>query len=289
MSRIEALDRLARAVPESKGIEGYRPGGLPGLGFIAFTSPTPLEGTVYEPVVCLILRGRKRTTAGSTTVDFGPGESLIVSHSLPVVSQVTECPYLALTLALDVGVLRGLMQEVTAAAPSADRPECLGVDYADEELIDALERYVRLVGRPAAESQVLAPLVFKEIHFRLLLARHGGMLRALLHVDSNASHIHRAIAEIRRDFRSTLSVPRLATRIGMSESAFHRHFKAITGRSPLQYQKVMRLQEAHRLISAEAYSVSRAASEVGYGSPTQFSREFSREFGTPPSRVSALG
>jgi len=288
MTRSELLERLALAFPTASGSEGYLPGGLPGLGFVRHSAPTPLEGIVYEPVVCLILRGRKRTTAGPITVDFGPGESLIVSHDLPVLSQVTECPYLALILSVDVDILRSLMDEVGERAATKTRAATLDVDRTEEPLIEALGRYVSLADRPS-EAKVLAPLVLQEIHFRLLMAPHGGMLRKLLRTDSNASHIHRAVREIRENFRSALSIPQLARSIGMSESAFHRHFKSITGTTPLQYQKAMRLLEARRLISAEGYPVSRAAFEVGYASPTQFSREYSREFGAAPRVHATVG
>lgn len=270
------------------GLEGYVPGGLPGLGFVRYSAPTPIQATIYEPVACLILRGRKQTSAGPMTVNFGPGESLVVSHDVPVLSQVTECPYLALILSLDIGLLRTLTNEIDGGAFPKARAESLNVNVADKSLIDALGRYVAL-GKNPTEAQVLAPLVLKEIHFRLLIAPHGGMLRKLLRTDSNASHIHRALREIRRDFRSALSVPDLARWTGMSESSFHRHFKAITGTTPLQYQKAMRLLEARRLISSGGYPVTRAALEVGYASPTQFSREYSREFGVAPRVHAATG
>jgi len=277
----ELIERTEALFPVSDGHEGYLPGEFPGLGFVCHSRPTPIEATVYEPVVCLILRGRKQTTAGPMTVNFGPGESLVVSHELPVVSQVTECPYLALILSLDIGLLRTLVNEAGEGSPVHAHAATLDAAPADEGLIDALGRYVSLGGTPS-EAQVLGPLVLKEIHFRLLVAPHGGMLRELLRTDSNASHIQRAVREIRMDFRSSLSVPALARKIGMSESAFHRHFRRITGTTPLQYQKAMRLLEARRLISTEGYSVSRAALEVGYSSPSQFSREYSREFSVSP-------
>lgn len=286
MTRDERLERLALAAPTSDGLDGYLSGGLPGLGFVRHSAPTPLEGTVYEPVICLILRGRKQTAAGPMTVDFGPGESLIVSHDLPVLSQVTECPYLALILSLDVSILRSLVDQVEQSMATRTQAATLDVGRTEGSLLEALSRYVALAESPA-EAEVLGPLVLKEIHFRLLMAPHGGMLRSLLRADSNASHIRRAVRRIRENFRSTLSVAQLAKRIGMSESAFHRHFKLITGTTPLQYQKALRLLEARRLISAEGYAVSRAALEVGYASPTQFSREYSREFGVAP-RIHAV-
>jgi AraC-like DNA-binding protein len=284
----ELIERTGPHLPAPGDPEGYFEGRLPGLGFVSHSSPTTIEATVYEPVVCLILRGRKRTTAGPMAVDFGPGESLVVSHDIPVLSQVTECPYLALILSLDLSLLRSLTDEVEDRAAASARAATLRAGPTDELLIDALGRYASLAGSPA-EVKVLAPLVLKEIHFRLLVAPHGGMLRRLLRPDSNASHIQRAVREIRKDFRSALSVPELARRTGMSESAFHRHFKAITGTTPLQYQKAMRLLEARRLISTEGYSVSRAALEVGYASPSQFSREYSREFSVAPRVHAAMG
>src|SRR5690606_20868538 len=120
------------------------------------------------------------------------------------------------------------------------------------------------------DTEVLGPLILKEIHYRLLMAPCGGMLRNLVRYDSPASAIARAIADIRRDFRRTIAIPMLAQRVGMSESAFHKHFKAITCSTPLQYQKDLRLLEARRLLATEGVSVSTAAYEVGYASPTQF-------------------
>lgn len=275
------IEALERAIPELRGGVGYLPSRLPGLGVVRQTSPTPIEATVYEPVLCLILRGRKRTLAGPLSVDFGPGESLIVSHDLPVVSQVTEYPYLALILSLNIGILRSVGDELDAHGVPPSGTPALKVGEADERLVEALGRYVAL-SRDPAEARVLGPLVLKEIHFRLFHAPHGGMLRDLVRADSVASQIHRAVTAIRKGFRAEVSVPDLARTSGMSESAFYRSFKAICGTTPLQYVKTMRLLEARRLLSTEGHNVTQAALKVGYASPTQFSREYSREFGVPP-------
>ena len=281
MTSDQLIAPLERAIPELPGGVGYMSSRLPGLGAVRQTSPTPNEATVYEPVLCLILRGRKRTLAGPTSVDFGPGESLIVSHALPVVSQVTECPYLALILSLDIGILRSVGDELEAHRGAPSGASALDVGEADERLVEALGRYVAL-SRDPAEARILGPLVLKEIHFRLFHVPHGGMLRDLVRADSAASQIHRAVTAIRKGFRAEVSVPDLARTSGMSESAFYRSFKAICGATPLQYVKTMRLLEARRLLSAEGRNVTQAAREVGYASPTQFSREYSREFGVPP-------
>lgn len=258
---------------------------LPGFHILRLTCPTELEATIYEPAVCLILQGRKETTLGGQTIGFGPGESLIVSHDLPVVSQVTEAtlatPYLAIVLTLDVSILHSLYDQVGNAAPSEECARSLDADVTDAALIDVVGRYLALARDPV-EAKVVAPLVLKEIHFRLLMAPHGGMLRKLLRHDSHASSIALAIERIRKDFRVPLAIPELARAVGMSASSFHKHFKAVTATTPLQYQKELRLIEARRLLSMEGNTVASVAFEIGYESPTQFSREYVRKFGTPP-------
>jgi len=214
-------------------------------------------------------------------VDFGAGELLIVSHDLPVLSQVTEAPYLALILALDMDVLGSLIGRIGQQAAGEGPPSTLAVNASDEQLLDALARYA-LLAADTSEAAVLAPLILTEIHFRLAMAPHGAMLRKLLNTESAETAIDKAIRQIRSRYRTTLSMPELAADVGMSESTFHRHFKSITGTTPLQYQKSLRLLEARRLLSMAGYPVSGAAYEVGYASSTQFSREYSREFGVSP-------
>jgi AraC-like DNA-binding protein len=131
---------------------------------------------------------------------------------------------------------------------------------------------------------VLGPLIWKEIHYRVLMAPFGGMLRSLIRHDSNASAIARAIGHIREDLRSPIAIPNLARQVGMSASSFHKNFKTITSTTPLQYQKELRLLEARRLLKTGSASVTAAAFEVGYESSSQFSREYARKFGVPPSQ-----
>lgn len=254
---------------------------------LRYLHPTTLEATFYEAVLCLILRGRKETMVGERRVSFGPGESLIVSHGLPVVSRVTEAsadePYLALILTLDLGILRGLHARIGDVEADPAPAESLATAETGEALLDALSRYVRLASRPV-EIPVMTPLLLEELHLRLLLAPHGAMLRQLVSRGSHADNIARAIERIRTRFRVPLLVPELARTVGMSPSSFHKHFKAVTATTPLQYQKDLRLLEARRLLIEGAHSVSAAAYEVGYESPTQFSREYARKFGAPPRR-----
>ena len=258
---------------------------LPGLVLLRHRKPTTFECTVYRPIMCLILQGSKETGMGGDVIRFGPGQSLIVSHDLPVVSRVTEAslskPYLALVFAIDLGIVRSLYDKVGEDDLDDVGAAALNVGDTDDALVEALERYFNLLDHPV-EARVLAPLVQQEIHFRLLMAPHGGMLRNLLRRDSHASRIARAIERIRRDYRVSMKTNELANEVGMSVSSFHEHFRAVTATTPLQYQKDLRLMEARRLIFEGEHSVSAAAYQVGYESPTQFSREYSRKFGIPP-------
>ena len=255
------------------------------LLILSYTRPTNLEATLYEPVCCLILQGRKEAGVGDTIVNFGVGESLIVSHETPVVSRVTSAtlsqPYIAMILSLDIGLMRSLYEHVGSNELDLGNAKAFNVHKTDQNLIDAFYRYLALAENPT-EEKVLGPIILKEIHFRLLMAPHGGMLRRLLHHNSHESNISRAIKQIRKTFKNPLVIPELAMEVGMSPSSFHKHFKFITKTTPLQYQKDLRLLEAKRLLNLKSHSVSRTAYEVGYESATQFSREYARKFGVPP-------
>lgn len=250
------------------------------------TSPSEFEAIVYEPIVCLIIQGKKETTVGERVFQIAAGQCVVVSHDVPVLARITEAsparPYLALVLRLDVAVLRSLYDEVGELAEESDAACCLEVAPLDVETLDVIRRYVALVDDPVG-ARVLLPLVRKELHFRLYRSRSGASLRALLRRDSHASHVARAVNALRRSFRDRVVIVELAKSVGMSTSSFHKHFKAITMSTPLQYQKNLRLTEARRLLRAGRHSVSAAAFEVGYESASQFSREYGRRFNCPPS------
>ncbi|MFE7588172.1 AraC family transcriptional regulator N-terminal domain-containing protein [Kitasatospora sp. NPDC057512] len=256
---------------------------MPGLRILRQNSPSSFQASLYEPVLCLILQGRKQVAIGEETLSFGPGECILVSHDLPVTSRITKAPYLALTLAVDVAALRELYDKVADSALDSGPARVVQKHRADPGLLDAMHRYLALADSPA-DARVLGALTSTEIHYRLLTAPFGGMLRRLMRRDSNASAVARAIGRMREDIRSPITVPELARRVGMSSSSFHKHFKAITSTTPLQYQKDLRLLEARQLLQTGGPSVTTAAYEVGYESPSQFSREYARKFGVPPSQ-----
>ena len=260
---------------------------LPGLSIYRRECQSDVEAVVYQPVVCLILQGRKVTAVGDHFVELRPGDALLVSHDLPVVSRITEAspgkPYLALILALDLDLVRSLYEQVADALDFETDVRSLSVERADPAWLDPLARYIDLMNQPL-DVKVLGPSLRREIHYRLLLSPIGKMLRTLLVADSHASRITKAIQRVRADFRSTLSVPDLARAAGMSPSSFHGHFKSVTGTTPLQYQKDLRLIEARALLISRNHTVLEAAYAVGYESPTHFSRDYSRKFGLPPSK-----
>jgi AraC-like DNA-binding protein len=287
--RDDALTDLAARIGSHRGsIRDFgetMPTCIDALTLMRSERATPIEATCYEPVICLILQGRKEIEFGPRRVSAGRGQSIIVSHDLPIRSRIVEAsaarPYLVAVVRLDVGTLRSLTDGVDDTGPAGTDQVALGVSTAGAEVVDTLRRLVTLADNPA-DADVLAPLVLTELHYRLLQADHSTMLRRLLRRDSHASRIAKAIARIREDLAEPLSVPELARVATMSASTFHQHFKEVTATTPLQYQKSLRLLEARRRIRDEGRSVTEAAFEVGYQSSTQFSREYLRTFGVAP-------
>lgn len=283
MERLAArASRVTRRAPLKRG-HAFTP--MAGTILLEHAEPTRSEGVTYNPLVCLILRGRKETTFDGRTARVRAGELLLVSHDVPIVARVLEAPYLALVFELDLAIVRSLYEEIGDAVPLESEAMAVQVARAPVALLEAFERHLALFDSDS-DARVLGPLLRREIHYRLLLAPFGAMLRNLIRHDSHASAVTRAISILRRDFRMPVEIPRLAREVGMSTSSFHKHFKQVTSVSPLQYQKGLRLTEARRVLTAGKTPVSSVAYEVGYESPTQFSREYARHFGHPPRATS---
>jgi AraC-like DNA-binding protein len=257
-------------------------------GLFAFADPdvSDCRPSYYEPIMCLVLQGAKEARIGGRLIRYSAGDTLLVSHAVHVESAIVEAsqeaPYVALALKLDLALARSLYDEIGGIGAPTKELHSMCVEKGEAPLIDAVMRLYKLSEDPV-EARALAPLVLKEIHFRLLRAKHGTMLRQLLRHESAASRISKAIAFIRLNFKTQIPVADLAAETGMSLSAFHEHFKAVTSTTPLQYQKDLRLMEARRLLSIGSLTVAATAYDVGYESPTQFSREYSRKFGMSPS------
>ncbi|MCX5493955.1 AraC family transcriptional regulator [Kaistia dalseonensis] len=258
---------------------------IPCLTIIRETAPTALQYAINQPLVAMVLQGSKRVTMGSKTFDFGAGDSLLITAHVPTVSQITQAslaaPYLALVIDMDLAMIESLVVEIGFSPFVAGAP--VRVDPTETEVTDSALRLMRLLDRPASVP-ILQTALTRELHFWLLSGRHGGAIRALGIVDSHAQRITRAVSLIREDFARPLRVDHLAQVARMSVSSFHEHFRAITSLSPLQFQKQLRLIEARRLMLAEGQMISNAAYAVGYESVSQFTREYSRMFGSPPAR-----
>jgi AraC-like DNA-binding protein len=274
------IELAVRQLPPADGQASQFVRPLKNLGILRHSRPTAFEAAIYDPVWIVVLEGRKETVLGGESFRMGAGECLLVSFDLPVIARVTKAPYLALIFDVDLDTLRDLYEGTAGELPAASS-RSLAVHPCDARLLDALQRYVALAEVPM-DAAVLGPLVAREIHYRLATAPFGGMLRDLSRRDSHASAIARAIAQLRRDFRSAVEIPELARSVGMSAPAFYKHFKAITASSPLQYRKGLQLLEARRLLRSGGLSVTQAAFEVGYESPAQFSRDYTSKFGVSP-------
>jgi AraC-like DNA-binding protein len=255
-----------------------------GLRVRSVAAPTvPMSG-IEEPMFALILQGRKRTTVAGRTFEYGPGDCLIVSLAVPSVGQVIEAtpdePYLGIALALRPADIAGLVMEAEAAVADGDA-EAMAVHAASPQLLDALGRMVSLLDQPD-DVRILRPLLEREILWRLLSGPHGPMLREVGMVDSRASRIGRAIRWLQQHYAEPVSTQQLESVSGMSASTLFRHFKEFTSMSPLQYQKQIRLHEARARLAASSRDVAAVAYQVGYESPSQFTREYTRMFGRPP-------
>lgn len=255
----------------------------PDLVLVRHLATTKAQASLYRPIVCLILQGQKEVVFAGETARVKAGQALLISHDVPIVARALRAPYLALIVQLDTDVLRSLEDELPSARPSPHHARALEVCEPDDALVDTLHRYLALHDASPTDLRVLGAMLRRELHYRLLSTPLGGMLRSLLRADSQASAVARAIAILRREFRTPLEVPRLAREVGMSASSFHKHFRDVTASSPLQYQKDLRLLEARRLLATGRATVTSAAFDVGYESPSQFSREYARKFGKPPS------
>lgn len=276
------MDRLheIRTVVEKHGREGATDTPVAGLTLFIETDPGLATYVIYQPVLALIVGGEKRTVLGGRVFDVSAGDCVAVSLDLPASGQVTTAPYVAVTLALDLNVLASLIVEHMAPA-SGDA--VLGVNRAGPDLLDAMLRLVRLLDRPE-DIAVLAPSLRTEVFWRLLQSPGNAMVRQIVLADSQLSRVSRAVTWLRINFAAPVRIEQLAALAGMSPASFHRHFKAATAMSPLEYQKQIRLQTARARLLAQPGDVAGVGFSVGYESPSQFSREYARLFGAPPGR-----
>jgi AraC-like DNA-binding protein len=282
-NREELTERISHAIRQDGTIEP-----LKGLHFNRISSPAEPCHSVSIPAFCVIAQGSKEVLLGSDRYQYDPMQYLLATAELPVVSQILEAsiekPYLSLRLDLDPTLVGSVMVE--AGYPSAQRGasvKAINVSPLDANLLDAVVRLIRLLDAPT-EAPVLAPLIKREIIYRLLIGAQGDRLRQIAILGGYTHHIARAVDRLRKNFNQPLRIETIAGDLGMSVSGFHHHFKSVTAMSPLQFQKQLRLQEARRLMLGENLDATSAAYQVGYDDASHFNREYKRQFGAPPMR-----
>lgn len=286
------LQELAQRIEQFTKYEGFTDTAIDAVQLIRADYPTTGTLTVYEPSVCIIAQGQKQAVLGNEILGYDPANYLVASVDVPVMGQVLDAtpekPYLCFRLALDPQQISDLLLASgdgigkTAQFKASPR-RGLFVSKANAPLLDAVLRLMRLLETPA-DIPVLAPLLMREIFYRLLQGEQGETLAQIALADSHAQQISKVINTLKRDYRKNLRIDDLAREACMSSSSLHAHFKTITNMTPLQYQKQLRLQEARRLLFAEQLDAATASHKVGYESPSQFNREYHRLFGLPPVR-----
>lgn len=275
---------IARWTPGSVDVQTP----IAGLSFFRRDRRTPPGLCLIEPSVIVLAQGAKRVLAGDEAYAYDTRRFLVASHDVPASSEVVKAsarePCLGLVLKLDLRLLTELMAQAPLAPPkerTASSGMALGA--VTPSLLAAFKRLTDLLDEPEAIG-VLAPLLLRELHYRLLTSDQAARLRQLASIGSQSHLVARAIDWLKANYAAPLRIEDLAERVHMSPSSLHHHFRQLTSMSPLQYQKWIRLNQAKRLMLNEGFDAARAAFEVGYESPSQFSREYARLFGAPPKR-----
>ncbi|HEY3041978.1 MAG TPA: AraC family transcriptional regulator [Pyrinomonadaceae bacterium] len=281
-NREELIERIGRTVSEDGAEEVF-----PGFFLARSSRQSESLNTVYQPAFCLVAQGRKRALLGEEVFRYDPGHYLLFTVDLPLIFQIEKAtpdePYLGLRLDLDPSLVASVLMEANIKIKKGDASaKAMDVHSIDANLLDAVVRLVRLADEPGS-SNVLAPLIVKEIIYRLLAAGQGARLCHLL-PSGDTQRISRAIGHFREHFDEPLKIDEFARQLGMSVSGFHHHFKSVTAMSPLQFQKQIRLQEARRLMLGEDLDAASAGFRVGYEDPSYFSRDYKKLFGSPPQR-----
>jgi AraC-like DNA-binding protein len=279
---VALLERL------TAGREGSIETAVPGLCAHRLTRSSEGRHAIQVPSFAVIAQGSKRLLVGDDIYEYDPMHYMVTSVALPVMGKVTVAsatePYLGMRLEFEVEDITALVRdENMPPASPAQSPRGLYVNRIGAPLLDAALRLLRLLETPR-DIPILAPLVKREILYRLLANGQGAALRQVALQDSQAQRVDKAIRLLRENYAQPLRIEAIARDVHMSVSSLHHHFKDVTGMSPLQYQKQLRLQEARRLLFVGSVDIAVAAHQVGYESASQFSREYSRLFGTPPLR-----
>lgn len=279
---------LAKAIERHTGTNGNYETAIPSMFFVRRTTDSEPKHGVYKPSLCIMVQGTKEVSLGKEIFRYGPGDYLVATVELPVTSQIVETspenPYLAFILELNTNQILEVLGDADADISSTLEGKSergMFVSRLNPSLLDAVVRLARLLDTPE-DIPTLAPLFTKEIIYRVLKGEHGDKLKKIAIKGNSTYQIKNAIQLIKTNYDKPIKVEVLAETVNMSVSSFHKHFKEVTAMSPIQFQKQIKLQEARRLLLSESTDATDVAYRVGYESPSQFSREYSRMFGFPP-------
>jgi len=283
-----AIDTLRKSIAQCTEKAELYTTNIPGLSLFRRDEPTEPMSGMYEPSICLAVQGAKRVILGEDTYVYDAHHYLITSVHLPTIVQIIDAspekPYLGLRLKFDLREVSQLMVDSNLPQP---RPQQSSRGMATGEMTPQLvNAFIRLVDLLNDEKDIpiLAPVIQREIIYRLLVGDRGERLRQIATAGSQSQQIAKAIGWLKSNYSQAISMEDLAAQANMSTSTFHQHFRSLTALSPLQFQKQLRLQEARRLMLSERMDAANAAFQVGYESPSQFNREYNRQFGAPPLR-----
>ncbi|EMP4113438.1 TPA: AraC family transcriptional regulator [Vibrio parahaemolyticus] len=287
-SRAFATQKLAKLIDRWTGNANQYDTPISGLRFSRWTTPTPPTSYTHNPSICLIAQGRKRVLLGEESFIYDANHFLISSVDLPIIANIIEAseeqPYLGLIMELDLTEISQLIVDSELAFTQSKEAQIgIAVGELSESLLDAFVRLAELLDE-GQNIKILAPIIKREIFYRLLMSEQGTRLHQIVTAGSHSHQIAKAIDWLKNNFVKPLSVGDLASFTGMSKSSFYTHFRSMTSMTPLQFQKKLRLSEARRLMLTENLDAMAATFKVGYESPSQFSREYSRLFGAPPSK-----
>ncbi|EPC4052796.1 TPA: AraC family transcriptional regulator N-terminal domain-containing protein [Vibrio parahaemolyticus] len=287
-SRAFATQKLAKLIVRWTGNANQYDTPISGLRFSRWTTPTPPTSYTHNPSICLIAQGRKRVLLGEESFIYDANHFLISSVDLPIIANIIEAseeqPYLGLIMELDLTEISQLIVDSELAFTQAkEAQKGIAVGELSESLLGAFVRLAELLDE-GQNIKILAPIIKREIFYRLLMSEQGTRLHQIVTAGSHSHQIAKAIDWLKNNFVKPLSVGDLASYTGMSKSSFYTHFRSMTSMTPLQFQKKLRLSEARRLMLTENLDAMAATFKVGYESPSQFSREYSRLFGAPPSK-----
>ncbi len=278
--------QLARKIEQWIGEEHHFDTHIPGLRLSRWTEPTPPTSYTQNPSICLIAQGSKRVLLGEDTYVYDANHFLITSVGLPITANIIEAspekPYLGIIMELDLQEISQLIVDSELSfSQHKQAQKGIAVGELSLTLTDAFVRLMSLLDEPD-NIKMLAPVIKREIFYRLLTTEQGRRLHQIVTSGSHSHQISKAIDWLKNNFVKPLSVGELAAYTGMSKSAFYTHFRSMTSMTPLQFQKKLRLSEARRLMLTENLDAMATTFKVGYESPSQFSREYSRMFGAPP-------